>query len=45
MLRRIDLRGRTPGTIEIRGLLPRAPVQVESALTVIPAPLPVKWVQ
>ena len=32
MLRRIDLRGRTPGTIEIRGLLPRAPVQVESAL-------------
>jgi histidinol dehydrogenase len=33
MLRRIDLRGRTPGTIEIRGLLPRAPVQVESALT------------
>jgi histidinol dehydrogenase len=32
MLRRIDLRGRTPGTIEIRSLLPRAPVQVESAL-------------
>src|SRR5665213_3233506 len=32
MLRRIDLRGRTSGTIEIRGLLPRAPVQVESVL-------------
>jgi len=32
MLRRIDLRGRTPSTIEIRGLLPRAPIQVESAL-------------
>jgi histidinol dehydrogenase len=32
MLRRIDLRGRTPGTIEIRGLLPRAPIDVESAL-------------
>jgi histidinol dehydrogenase len=35
MLRRIDLRGRTPGTIEIRGLLPRAPVQVESALAAV----------
>src|SRR5450432_736220 len=32
MLRRIDLRGRTPGTIEIRGLLPRAPIDVESVL-------------
>ncbi len=37
MLRRIDLRGRTPGTIEIRGLLPRAPVQVESALASVAA--------
>jgi histidinol dehydrogenase len=37
MLRRIDLRGRTPGTIEIRGLLPRAPVQVESALASVGA--------
>jgi histidinol dehydrogenase len=32
MLRRIDLRGRTPGTIEIRALLPRAPIDVESVL-------------
>ena len=32
MLRRIDLRGRAPGTIEIRGLLPRAPIDVESVL-------------
>jgi histidinol dehydrogenase len=37
MLRRIDLRGRAPGTIEIRGLLPRAPVQVESALASVGA--------
>jgi histidinol dehydrogenase len=32
MLRRIDLRGRTPGTIEIRTVLPRAPIDVESVL-------------
>ena len=32
MLRRIDLRGRTPGTREVRGLLPRAPIDVESAV-------------
>jgi histidinol dehydrogenase len=32
MLRRIDLRGRTPGTIEIRTLLPRAPIDVDSVL-------------
>jgi histidinol dehydrogenase len=32
MLRRIDLRGRTPGTIEIRALLPRAPIDVDSVL-------------
>ncbi|MDQ1495390.1 MAG: histidinol dehydrogenase [Actinomycetota bacterium] len=35
MLRRIDLRGRTPGTIELRGLLPRAPIDVESALAAV----------
>src|SRR5665213_1131099 len=35
MLRRIDLRGRTPGTIEIRRLLPRAPIDVDSALTAV----------
>jgi histidinol dehydrogenase len=35
MLRRIDLRGRTPGTIEIRGLLPRAPIDVESVLALV----------
>jgi len=35
MLRRIDLRGRRPGTIEIRGLLPRAPIDVESALAAV----------
>src|SRR5450631_2645685 len=34
MLRRIDLRGRRPGTIEIRGLLPRALIDVEAALAV-----------
>ncbi|HEY0870426.1 MAG TPA: histidinol dehydrogenase [Acidothermaceae bacterium] len=32
MLRRIDLRGRAPGTIEIRALLPRAPIDVDSVL-------------
>jgi histidinol dehydrogenase len=32
MLRRIDLRGRAPGTIEIRTLLPRAPIDVDSVL-------------
>ena len=32
MLRRIDLRGRVPGTIEIRALLPRAPIDVDSVL-------------
>jgi histidinol dehydrogenase len=32
MLRRIDLRGRTPDTREVRGLLPRAPIDVESAV-------------
>ncbi len=31
-LRRLDLRGRTPGTVELRELLPRAGVDVESAL-------------
>jgi len=31
MLRRIDLRGRAPRTVEVRGLLPRAPIDVESA--------------
>jgi histidinol dehydrogenase len=35
MLRRIDLRGRTPGTVEIRRLLPRAPVDVDSALAAV----------
>src|SRR5450432_4089500 len=35
MLRRIDLRGRRPGTIEIRGLLPRAPIDIEAALTTV----------
>jgi histidinol dehydrogenase len=35
MLRRIDLRGRAPGTIEIRGLLPRAPIDVESVLELV----------
>ena len=33
MLRRIDLRGRTLSTIGLRELLPRAPIDVESALT------------
>ena len=32
MLARIDLRGRAPGTRELRGLLPRAAVDVEAAL-------------
>ena len=32
MLRRIDLRGRTLSTIDLRELLPRAPIDVESAL-------------
>jgi histidinol dehydrogenase len=32
MLRRIDLRGRTPRTREVRALLPRAPIDVESAV-------------
>ncbi len=32
MLRRIDLRGRTSGTREVRALLPRAPIDVESAV-------------
>jgi len=35
MLRRIDLRGRTPGTREVRGLLPRAPIDVESAVSAV----------
>jgi len=35
MLRRIDLRGRRPGTIEIRGLLPRALIDVEAALAAV----------
>jgi histidinol dehydrogenase len=35
MLRRIDLRGRVPGTIEIRALLPRAPIDVDSALAAV----------
>ena len=35
MLRRIDLRGRTPSTPEVRGLLPRAAVDVESALAAV----------
>ena len=32
MLRRIDLRGRTLSTIGLRELLPRAPIDVDSAL-------------
>jgi histidinol dehydrogenase len=35
MLARIDLRGRTLGTRELRGLLPRAAVDVEAALAAV----------
>ncbi len=35
MLRRVDLRGRTPSTREVRGLLPRAPIDVESAVSAV----------
>jgi len=35
MLRRIDLRGRAPSTIEARTLLPRAPLDVESAISAV----------
>jgi histidinol dehydrogenase len=35
MLRRIDLRGHAPSTVEIRGLLPRAALDIESALSAV----------
>jgi histidinol dehydrogenase len=35
MLRRIDLRGRTPSTAQVRRLLPRAAIDVDSATAVV----------
>ncbi len=35
MLRRIDLRGQRPSTIELRDVLPRAPIDVEAALDAV----------